>query len=358
VKAADALDRVLKGEAVEASKPVRELAELAALLQGAWQAGPTPASTGRVRTAALAAFQETAAAPAVPSIVRSRPSGGRRLVARMALVAALVAGLPTAAWAASEEALPGEMLYPIKRGFEEVRLVLAGDAANEAQVLLGMAEERFGEAVRARALGLGATVDQALAGYDDALLRFQVRIVQAQAEGLPVAGLLAEAADLTEAHDDLFETAPAPAAVLPEVAPPSAEASDEGKSEGGSKAQGKGVGGKDKGNGKGNGNGGSRGSSGGNQGSGGGGGSDSSGGGSGGGNTGGNTGGGGNGGGGGVGDGKEEEPPAPEPDDDEGDDDQGSGSGSGSGHGSGEGEGLGHEIGRGEGHDKHGDDED
>lgn len=344
MKAAEELDRMLAGETVEASEDVRELAALAALLQGAWRDGPTSASATRVRTAALAAFQETADAAAVPTIVRSRPRGGRRLVARMALVAALVAGLPTAAWAATEDALPGQMLYSVKRGFEEVRLVLAGDAANEAEVLLGMVDERLGEAVRALGLDLPSAVDQALDGYDDALMRFQQRIVQARAEGLPVASLLEEAAGLAVIHDELFEDDPPNVVPPAEPTPgPSAPADKGGKGDGGpGKAKGKGGG---KGNAKGH-----RGQ-GGNQGSGGGGGGNGASDGSGGDNGGGgNTGGGGGGNGGGGGEGGQEGPPAQVEEEDEGQE-------TGSGHGTGDGEGLGHEIGKGKGHDKHGDDE-
>lgn len=360
MKAAEELDRMLAGEQVEASEDVRELAALAALLQGAWQEGPDAASATRVRTAALSAFQEApAAASTVPSIVRARPSGGRRLAVRMALVAALVAGLPTAAWAATEDSLPGELLYPVKRGFEEVRLVLAGDAASEAEVLLGMSEERIEEAVQALGRGLDAVVAQALVGYEDAMLRFQARIVQAQAEGLPVAPLLEEAAELEAIQDEIFEEDVAPTVIPPEApVPPTIVSDASSKGDGGNgKAKGKGGGG-GKGDAKGH-----RGSGGnGNGGSGGGGGGGSSSGGSGGSSGGGGTtgGGGGAGGGGGLGDGKEEDPPAPATEGDEGeDDDEGSGSGSGSGEGSGEGsgsgEGLGHEIGKGKGHDKHGD---
>ena len=359
MKAAEELDRMLAGEPVEASEDVRELAQLAALLQGAWQGSPTPASTTRVRTAALAAFHETAAAATVPSIVRSRPSGGRRLVARMALVAALVAGLPTAAWAASEDSLPGEVLYPVKRGFEEFRLVLAGDAASEAQVLLGMIEERLEEAVLAFGQGLDASTEEALAGYEDAMLRFQSSIAQAQSEGLPVAALIEEADALDAIHSELFEEETVPTVVPPEVPVPAAESAGDGKNDGKGKAKGKAGNGNGKPKGH-RGQGGNPGGSGGGGGSSSGGSGGSSGGGSGG-NTGGNTGAGGGGGGngGGVGDGKQEDPPAPAEEDDEDDEGEESGSdvGSGSGHGTGDGEGLGHEIGKGKGHDKHGDDE-
>lgn len=339
MKAADELDRVLKGEDVEASQPVRELAELAALLQGAWQEGPAPDATARVRESALAAFAAAPTMPIAPPVVPARPGRPRKMVARLALVAALVAGLPTAAWGASADALPGELLYPVKRGFEEVRLVLAGDAASEAEVLLGMVDERLGEALFALSRGLDGVVDDALVGYDDALLRFQAAIVQAEAEGLPVEGLLEEAGALATVHQEVFEAPAEPTAVVPAEAPAA-------PAEPGEKAGGNG-----KGDGKGGGKGDERRGGGrkheGNGGNGGGTSTQSSGGG------GGTSTGGGGGGGGGLQDGKQEDPPAPSEDEGDGDHDQ---EGSGSGSGSGEGKGLGHEKAKGKGHEKHHDD--
>ena len=345
MKAPEALDRMLAGEPVEAPESVRELAELAALLQGALQEGPTPAAAGRVREAAMQAFAAARTMPTSPPVAPIRAGGGRRVAARLALVAALVLGLPTAAWATSDSALPGEILYPLKRGLEETRLILAGDAADEAAVLLGMAEERLGEAILGRGLGRDDVVDQALVGYDDAMLRFQARIVEAQGEGLAVQPLLEEAAQLADVHDELFEVPADPVPALPEISIDPTEPSVQGKGgkakgHGGGKGEGKGGPGKGGkgGNGKGNGNG--RGQSGGgsgsSQGSNAGGGGNSGGGSA---DAGGNTGGGGNAGGDG---GKHDDPPPPAPEDEDDDEhDEGS-----------EGLGLGHEKAKGKGHTK------
>ena len=347
MKAADALDRMLRGEPVDASGPVRELAELAALLQGAWQDGPTPAAADKTKAAAMEAFVAAPTVPIAPGVTphRARPSRGRRVFARVALVAALVAGLPTAAWAASEDALPGEILYSLKRGFEESQLILAGNVADEAAVLLEMVQERLEEAIRGTALGLEDVVDQALVGYDDAMLRFQARLVAAEAEGLPVEALLEEAGELSEAHDRLFEAKADPLPTQPEISVDPSDQADKGKAKGhkGGKAGNKGANKGGKGHkGRGNGSGGSGGA----QGAGG----------STGGSGGGNGGGGGNAGGGGdggnAGGGTHEDPPPPPPEDledDHGDEDEPSEEGLGLGHEKAKGEG--HHKDKGEGHD-------
>lgn len=51
--------------------------------------------------------------------------------------------------AASSSALPGDSLYSVKRGVEQVRLLVAFSAEDEARVLLDLAERRLAEADRA-----------------------------------------------------------------------------------------------------------------------------------------------------------------------------------------------------------------
>ena len=342
MKAADALDRMLRGEPVDASQPVQELAELAALLQSAWQDGPTPAAADKTKAAAMEAFAAAPTVPIAPGVTphRARPSRGRRVFARVALVAALVAGLPTAAWGASEDALPGDLLYSLKRGFEETQLILAGDAAHEAAVLLEMARERLEEAIRGTALGLEDVVAQAHVGYDDAMLRFQARVVVAEADALPVEVLLEEAAQLSKAHDRLFEAEADPLPTQPEISVDPADQADKGGKAKGHKGGKPGKKGPNKG-GKGHRHGHGSGGSGGAQGGGTGG-------------SGGSNGGGSNGGGGGnAGGGTREDPPAPPPEDlpDEHDDDHEPPSEEGLGLGHEKAKGQGHQKDKGEGHD-------
>lgn len=65
------------------------------------------------------------------------------------LAAALVAFLMfSGAIVASANTLPGDLLYPVKRGVEEVRIVLARDAGSKAGLYLDLAERRLEEAIR------------------------------------------------------------------------------------------------------------------------------------------------------------------------------------------------------------------
>jgi hypothetical protein len=223
MKNADVLDRMIAGESVEASPEVRELAQLAALLQGAWQQAPTPASTVRTRDAVLSAFQENGngnGAATMP-LRMVRPTRGRRIALRLALAAALVIGLPVTAFAASADALPGQLIYPVKRGFEEMRLALAGNPVAEGEVLLDFAGERVEEAVIARTLGEREAAAGALEGYEEAVARFDGRILEAQELGLPVEALTARAEGLFSTYGQLLETlfGPPPTATVSEEVP-------------------------------------------------------------------------------------------------------------------------------------------
>lgn len=213
---ADVLDRVLAGEKVEASAEVRELAQLASVLQGAWGGAPSRAATSRARAAVLSALQAGGngrpASQAPLPVVRT--SRGRRIVARLALAAALAIGLPVTAWAGSQDALPGQLMYPVKRAFEEVRLAIAGDPLDEASVLLDMVGERVEETVLAASFGLTREAELARSGYEETVARFEGRIVEAQALGLSVEDVLEEATDLFAGYQEVFEAifGPPPAA--------------------------------------------------------------------------------------------------------------------------------------------------
>jgi len=94
-----------------------------------------------MREAATSLVSTTTARPAAP--VRQR-SVRRRLVA---LVAVLVATLGAVGMVASSaSALPGDMLYPLKRGVESVELALHRDDAARGDFRLSQATERLAEA--------------------------------------------------------------------------------------------------------------------------------------------------------------------------------------------------------------------
>ena len=75
--------------------------------------------------------------------VRTRGARERRLVA-VASAAVLIGGTATMA-AAAQNALPGEALYPIKRGIESVEAKLSISSAGEGRDLLNQASDRLAE---------------------------------------------------------------------------------------------------------------------------------------------------------------------------------------------------------------------
>jgi HAMP domain-containing protein len=90
-----------------------------------------------------------------------------------ALIAALatcgILSVSVGAAYASGDALPGDPLYGLKRGIERARIALSLSSAGDAELLLGFANERLQEAEELVALGRVGDLEEALAGYEDAL---------------------------------------------------------------------------------------------------------------------------------------------------------------------------------------------
>ncbi len=78
---------------------------------------------------------------------RPRTRWSRRLAAG-GLTVGVAAGAFSGVAAASTNALPGDTLYGLKRGMEDLRLGMAGDDADRGTLLLGMAGTRLQEARR------------------------------------------------------------------------------------------------------------------------------------------------------------------------------------------------------------------
>lgn len=77
-----------------------------------------------------------------------RRLAGMRHVALSVLTGVALLATSGAAVAASSSALPGDALYVLKRGTEQVRLVIATGSGTEAQMRLQLARERWTEAKR------------------------------------------------------------------------------------------------------------------------------------------------------------------------------------------------------------------
>jgi hypothetical protein len=166
---------------------------------------------------------ETALVPASPLTLPQRRSGAReRRLTAAAAVFTLVGGTAGLA-AAAQDALPGEALYPIKRGIEEAQLSFQSDADDRGRTYLQQAEDRLDEAVRLMEEDsptpvVAETVDsfvvQAVAGADLLLASFDetgssedIELLRTfTAEALPRLQELAESAP-ADIQDELARAA-------------------------------------------------------------------------------------------------------------------------------------------------------
>jgi hypothetical protein len=165
-----------------AERPELEpLLGLAARLKtaGSLQASPDFKATAAVRLQALADAQipvrrSTLRLPAfLGGLGSDHPAAMRRNQPRPSPLA-LFAGLLLAvlilasvgAVVASAQALPGDLLYPIKRAGESVQLSLAQGQASQADLYLQFADRRMSEALSLVQLDRPDGLDQALVDYD------------------------------------------------------------------------------------------------------------------------------------------------------------------------------------------------
>jgi hypothetical protein len=97
-------------------------------------------------------------APAVAAPVRDRRPARTRAAIASGVASALIAG--TGVTVAAQEALPGDVLYGLKKGTESVRMSLASDATQAARLELRFAEERLEEVTAGvRRVPAGSLVD-------------------------------------------------------------------------------------------------------------------------------------------------------------------------------------------------------
>lgn len=211
------LSRMAPGEppGVGAPDDVRALAELAGRVQRALDVqGPTEsfAAITEARLLNLLRSQRPAARRSAAPRAPRRSWAWRPALAGLAVVVALLAAGTGAAYAA-EGALPGEALYPVKRGIERVRLALSNTPQDETELMTLFAGRRLGEAHALIAAGLPDEALRALAEYEssvDALL--------ALAGGLPAEAAgpaLQQLDEQLNRHDEILEQV---GAQLPEQA--------------------------------------------------------------------------------------------------------------------------------------------
>ena len=159
-----------------------------------------------------------------PWLVRALPT-----LLGAALVAALALG-SLGVVQASAAALPGDRLYSVKRGFEELRLALSLDPASDADLLGEFADERLNEIESLAAAGRMDDLEKALDGYVVAIGRL------ARAVDVPTSGDQDEVVDKLTHHISVLEEVqmlvPAPAqAAIERVIERSIDAETSGRPE-------------------------------------------------------------------------------------------------------------------------------
>ena len=148
-RVAEELESLLEGSAStdEVSGEARRLATLATTVAEE-RPGPVATLTDDRRLAMRDRLLDDIVAldaPATPAAVANAGRATRRARAAVAsgIASALIAG--TGVTVAAQEALPGDVLYGLKKGTESVRMNLASDATQAARLELRFAEERLEE---------------------------------------------------------------------------------------------------------------------------------------------------------------------------------------------------------------------
>ena len=183
---ADALDRLIDDRAAGAtgSEDLGALVALAADLRS--DLAPAPAPKAR-RARVLARVTNRIAAGQA-----SRRQGWalslRPAYALAGLVLALTLAFSATAAYASEAALPGDVLYGVKRGLEDVQLVLSATAAGDSGLIERFADRRVDEIETLTRRGRWGDAERALQAYpevvDEMLAASQVEDLDSQAARL------------------------------------------------------------------------------------------------------------------------------------------------------------------------------
>lgn len=162
---AEELQSALDGEvSPEVESRHRELLATVALLSGHRPVSPRPAFLTDLREQLLlAAETDLVAAPAAPRRTPDTQGTTRRRVGTLAASLVIVGGTAGMA-AAAQGALPGDPLYPLKRGAEQVETGLRLSEASQGRAELRHAESRLAEAVELQASG--APTDQVVAAVE------------------------------------------------------------------------------------------------------------------------------------------------------------------------------------------------
>ncbi len=136
------------------------------------------------------------------------------LFARAVMVFLLLVGCATSVATTSAQALPNDILYPMKRTIEQIRLAFATDDVHSSKLHLAFATERLNEVERLIELGRGGDASAAL---EDLVSQIQsvVLIAQTMPATTERAGLIARVTESIKSSDGVLS---ATQARLPESA--------------------------------------------------------------------------------------------------------------------------------------------
>lgn len=154
-RGAEEFDALISGRAGD-HEAYADLLELVASLREVPPVEARPDFVSSLRTQLVAAAEREPARADEALAVRLTPR--QRRGARERRVAALVGGFAVVAATgsmamASQDALPGDVLYPVKRAIENAQTNLQGNGASKAETLIAHAESRLTEVQKLTARG-------------------------------------------------------------------------------------------------------------------------------------------------------------------------------------------------------------
>lgn len=138
-----------------------------------------------------------------PWAIRALPALRPSAVLIAMLVVALLLGATTAAALAAQSALPQDTLYPVKRGLEEMQLLLSRTQADDAALLEAFALRRLEEIQALAAAGREEDLAAGLAEYEATVSRLLQVVGEAPAEDGP--GFLAHIEQSLSHHQEVLE---------------------------------------------------------------------------------------------------------------------------------------------------------
>ena len=171
-RAAEEFDQVLAGTADPAvTARYAELLDTVAELRALPEVSPSAEFVGDLRSRLMTAAEtELVVTPSVvTSLPRARAHSRRRRLGTVAASLVVVGGTAGMAAAASG-ALPGDGLYPVKRGIEQVTTAVRFNDASEGKALLDQASTRLDEvgALQAQGSADPDLIAQTLADFNEA----------------------------------------------------------------------------------------------------------------------------------------------------------------------------------------------